>query len=244
MAAAEAHRVIIYGGKGALGSKCVEYFKSKRWWVACIDMVSNEQANANVLVKMSEAFTEQADQVTADVSQLLGENKVDAILCVAGGWAGGSAKSKSLYKNSDLMWKQSVWTSLISSHLATKHLKDGGLLTLAGAKASLAATPGMIGYGMAKAAVHQLCQSLAGENSGLPPGSAVIAILPVILDTPMNRKSMPDADFGSWTPLDFVAETFYNWTTGVERPASGSLMEMVTTGGKTETTPVQFQGSS
>lgn len=33
-------------------------------------------------------------QVTADVSQLLGGNKVDAILCVAGGWAGGSAKAK------------------------------------------------------------------------------------------------------------------------------------------------------
>lgn len=34
-------------------------------------------------------------QVTADVSELLGEDKVDAILCVAGGWAGGSAKAKS-----------------------------------------------------------------------------------------------------------------------------------------------------
>lgn len=40
------------------------------------------------------------------------------------------------------MWKQSVWTSTISSHLATKHLKEGGLLTLAGAKAALAGTPG------------------------------------------------------------------------------------------------------
>lgn len=26
-----ANRVIIYGGRGALGSKCVEYFKSKGW---------------------------------------------------------------------------------------------------------------------------------------------------------------------------------------------------------------------
>lgn len=33
-------------------------------------------------------------QVTADVAQLLGEQKVDAILCVAGGWAGGSCSSK------------------------------------------------------------------------------------------------------------------------------------------------------
>lgn len=33
-------------------------------------------------------------QVTTDVAQLLGEDKVDAILCVAGGWAGGSCSSK------------------------------------------------------------------------------------------------------------------------------------------------------
>lgn len=40
------------------------------------------------------------------------------------------------------MWKQSVWTSTISSHLATKYLKEGGLLTLTGAKAALVGTPG------------------------------------------------------------------------------------------------------
>jgi hypothetical protein len=33
-------------------------------------------------------------KVTADVGKLLGDQKVDAILCVAGGWAGGNAKSK------------------------------------------------------------------------------------------------------------------------------------------------------
>ena len=38
--------------------------------------------------------------------------------------------------------------------------------------------PGMIGYGMAKAAVHQLVQSLASEGSGLPKGVFVTAILP------------------------------------------------------------------
>ncbi|XP_030643815.1 dihydropteridine reductase isoform X1 [Chanos chanos] len=238
MAAAEAHRVIIYGGKGALGSKCVQYFKSKNWWVACIDITANEEANANVTVKMTESFTEQASQVTADVGELLGEQKVDAILCVAGGWAGGSAKAKVLYKNADLMWKQSVWTSTISGHLATKHLKEGGLVTLAGAKPALSGTPGMIGYGMAKAAVHQLCQSLAGANSGLPSGAAAVAILPVTLDTPMNRKFMPDADVSTWTPLEYVAELFYKWTTGEDRPVSGSLVQLVTADGKTQATPL------
>lgn len=51
-----------------------------------------------------------------------------------------------LYKNADLMWKQSVWTSTICSHLATKHLREGGLLTLAGAKASLGPTAGICAF--------------------------------------------------------------------------------------------------
>ncbi|KAF1598393.1 UNVERIFIED_CONTAM: Dihydropteridine reductase, partial [Eudyptes robustus] len=209
-------------------------FLSPRQWVASIDLAENEDASANVVVGATDSFPEQAEQVTTEVGKLLGEEKVDAILCVAGGWAGGSAKAKSLYKNCDLMWKQSIWTSTISSHLATKHLKEGGLLTLTGAQAALSGTPGMIGYGMAKGAVHQLCQSLAGANSGLPSGSAAVAVLPVTLDTPANRKSMPDADFSSWTPLEFIAETFFDWVTGKNRPNSGSLIQVITTGGKTE----------
>ncbi|XP_062864592.1 dihydropteridine reductase [Trichomycterus rosablanca] len=238
MAAAEARSVIIYGGKGALGSTCVQYFRSRHWWVACIDMNANEEADANVSVQTTDSFNEQADKVTADVGALLGERKVDAILCVAGGWAGGSAKAKAMYKNSDLMWKQSVWTSAISGHLATKHLKEGGLLTLTGASAALGPTPGMVGYGMAKAAVHQLCRSLGGDKSGLPAGASAVAVLPVTLDTPMNRQFMPDADVSSWTPLDFVAELFYKWATGEGRPPSGTLMQLITTDGRTDATPV------
>lgn len=64
----------------------------------------------------------------------------------------------------------------------------------------------MIGYGLAKAAVHQLTKSLAQHGSGLPTDASVIAILPITLDTPMNRKWMPQADFSTWTPLEFVAE--------------------------------------
>jgi NAD(P)-dependent dehydrogenase (short-subunit alcohol dehydrogenase family) len=36
----------------------------------------------------------------------------------------------------------------------------------------------MIGYGLAKAAVHQLTQSLADPKGGLPAGATALAILP------------------------------------------------------------------
>lgn len=64
------------------------------------------------------------------------------------------------------MWKQSVWTSTISSHLATKHLKDGGLLTLAGAKAALTGTPG---------------NSISGHTAAYPHCNLGLPILHTIL---------------------------------------------------------------
>ena len=132
--------------------------------------------------------------------------KLDAILNVAGGWAGGNASNEQFLANSDLMWKQSVWSSLISARLASKYLKESGTLALPGAAAALEGTPGMIGYGMAKAAVHHLTKSLSDAKGGLPKDALVAAILPVTLDTPMNRKWMPKADTTKWTPMEFIAE--------------------------------------
>ena len=51
----------------------------------------------------------------------------------------------------------------------------------------------MIGYGLSKAAVHQLTASLAQEKGGLPKDAHVSCILPITLDTPMNRKFMANA---------------------------------------------------
>ena len=47
-----------------------------------------------------------------------------------------------LVKNADMMCKQSLWTSVIAAHLASKHLKEGGALVLTGAEPCLKGTPG------------------------------------------------------------------------------------------------------
>ncbi|GAB1605820.1 dihydropteridine reductase-like [Argonauta hians] len=226
-------RVLVYGGKGALGSTCVSYFKSKNYWVGSIDRMDNEEANFNVKVTGSTLF-EQKDEIAKSLATCLGESKLDAIFCVAGGWAGGNAGSKDFLKSADDMWKQSVWSSVIASSLAATHLKEGGVLTLPGAAPATDGTPGMIGYGMAKAAVHQLTKSLAGDKSGLPAKAVAFATLPITLDTPNNRKWMAKADQTTWTPMEFVSELFYKWCVDQERPANGSLVKMVTKAGKTD----------
>lgn len=233
-----ASRVLVYGGKGALGASIVNFFKGKSWWVLSVDLFQNDLADANVIISGTSDWVEQGKEVATKVEEVLKNDKLDAIVCVAGGWAGGNAASNSLVKNCDLMCKQSIWSSVLASQIAAHHLNSGGLLVLTGAKAALEGTPGMIGYGMAKAAVHQLVQSLKDSSSGLPPDAGVIGVLPVTLDTEANRRNMPNADFSQWTPLEFVAETVLSWVDKQNRPASGSLLSLVTSDGVTTVSQV------
>ena len=204
-------KVVVYGGKGGLGVAVVDTFKAAGYKVISVDIVENTAADSNVLVSLDNNWVEQEAQVCQGVGAALGVrqeakcrtliklkrvkgDKLEAVINVAGGWAGGKASDPDWVKNADLMWKQSVWSSAISGTLAARFLSPGGLLVLPGAKPAVSGTPGMMGYGMAKAAVHQLVKSLASDGSGLPDLACVLGILPVTLDTPMNRKFMPGAD--------------------------------------------------
>jgi len=229
-------RVIVYGGRGALGSTVVTMFKKNQYWVCNIDMKENTEADHNIIVT-GDTWIQQEENVCSEVSIAMKEDKLDAVLCFAGGWAGGSPGSKDFIKNAETMWRSSVWPSSISARLACIHLKEGGLVVLPGAQPAVKGTPTMAGYGMAKAAVHQLVASLAAPKSGLPAEGTSLAILPNTLDTPMNRKWMPKADTSTWTPLDFVSELMLKWTQGEERPESGSLVSLVTQEGITSTQP-------
>ncbi|KAH8551231.1 dihydropteridine reductase-like protein [Umbelopsis sp. PMI_123] len=226
--------VIVYGGAGALGRHLVSRFAANNWTVTNIDLVKNDDAKHNILLNIDASLEEQSKAALEGVSNALGSGKADAVLCVAGGWAGGNANSADFIKNSDLMIKQSVNSSLIAANVAAHHLASNGLLTLTGALAAEQGTPGMIGYGIAKAAVHQLVKSLAANDSGLPSGAVVTAILPVTLDTPMNRKfAAANTDFSTWTPLDDVSNYLLQLASKTTKITSGKLLSVITEKGQT-----------
>ena len=93
----------------------------------------------------------------------------------------------------------------------------------------------MIGYGMAKAAVHHLVQSLACPKSGLPPDSNVVAIVPSMIDTPANRKgASADVDTSDWTKMQEFCDVISRWACDSEsRMTSGSLVKFETVDNKT-----------
>eukprot|EP00735_Rhodelphis_limneticus_P005358 TRINITY_DN1716_c0_g1::TRINITY_DN1716_c0_g1_i1::g.25225::m.25225 TRINITY_DN1716_c0_g1::TRINITY_DN1716_c0_g1_i1::g.25225 ORF type:complete len:230 (+),score=77.09,sp/Q3T0Z7/DHPR_BOVIN/46.32/9e-60,adh_short/PF00106.20/0.32,adh_short/PF00106.20/1.1e-11,Epimerase/PF01370.16/1.7e-05,KR/PF08659.5/28,KR/PF08659.5/3.4e-05,adh_short_C2/PF13561.1/24,adh_short_C2/PF13561.1/0.024,Eno-Rase_NADH_b/PF12242.3/0.012,Eno-Rase_NADH_b/PF12242.3/1.7e+03,2-Hacid_dh_C/PF02826.14/0.0093,RmlD_sub_bind/PF04321.12/0.013,S len=210
---------LIIGSAGALGSAVVKHFKEAGWKTIGIDFKDSE---ADVKIKFGASAKETAAAYSA--------GKVDAVLNLAGGWAGGDVKSADIFDSTSSMIKMSVDSTILAAHLAANHMNNKGLFVTCGSAAALSGTPGMVGYGAAKAAVHQITESLA--KGGLPEGSHAVAILPETLDTPMNRQCMPDADFSSWTPLSTVAEKIMSWADHKETP-EGVLIKMITREGNT-----------
>ena len=77
------------------------------------------------------------------------------------------------------------------------------MVTVAAEPALDRGAPGMASYAATKAAVVSLTQSLARE--GAEHGITANAVAPRIIDTPANRKSMPDANTSTWLRPEEIA---------------------------------------
>ncbi|MGL6266941.1 MAG: hypothetical protein ACRC2O_03415, partial [Chitinophagaceae bacterium] len=68
---------------------------------------------------------------------------------------------------------------------------------------------GMVGYGLSKSLIFRLSEIMNEEAKGT---NVVVSVLvPGTIDTPQNRKSMPDADFSAWMDPDLMADIIFNY---------------------------------
>jgi len=147
------------------------------------------------------------DEIKSGVAKIVERyGRLDVLVHVLGGFAGGP----SVAETSDAMWEQMQNINLTSAfHVfreSIPHLRKSksgrliaiGSLTAAQPHANLGA------YVTFKAALAMLVQTVAVENADV--GLTANVILPGTMDTPVNRKSMPDADFSKWAKTDDVAD--------------------------------------
>ncbi|KAA0184507.1 Dihydropteridine reductase [Fasciolopsis buskii] len=87
-------RLLVYGSRGSLGSVCTAYFKSNNFWICTVDFKENPNADLSIVIPDSGTSIEQHSVIHKKLIENLAEYKLDAIICVAGGWAGGNASSK------------------------------------------------------------------------------------------------------------------------------------------------------
>ena len=146
---------------------------------------------------------EGAAKAMAAIKARLG--RIDALVNIAGGFAWERAETGDTL-TWERMFKLNLATTLNASRAALPHLLENGAgrIVNVGANAALKAGAGMGAYAASKSAVHRLTESLAEELKDRDV--TVNAVLPSTIDTPANRKDMPDADFDKWVkPADLAA---------------------------------------
>jgi 3-oxoacyl-[acyl-carrier protein] reductase len=227
--------IVITGGLGALGSVVAETAAKRGASVALIDHAKDapaglaERLGAHALIVGGVDLTSPAAAETAMASVKAKSGRIDALLNIAGGFqwemiADGKVDAW------DRMYALNLKTALNACKAALPYLLENGAgrIVNVGAQSALHASSGFGPYAASKSAVHRLTESLADELK--LKGVTVNAVLPSTIDTAVNRRDMPNADFSRWVaPADlaaiilFLASDEARAVTGALIPVSGRV---------------------
>jgi NAD(P)-dependent dehydrogenase (short-subunit alcohol dehydrogenase family) len=223
------HGAIVTGGTGALGRALVRRLLARGTRVAVPWRNPEEwrslQREAGALpllgIEASLADAAGAEAFVARAASDLG--RLDAVALVAGAWAGGASFEAAPPDEWDRMLRTNLDTVAHVCRAALPHLRaQGGSVVAVGSRAAETGGAGMAAYAVSKLAVHALVRVLALENAG--HGVRFNAVLPGTIDTPANRRAMPDADRSKWTSPEAIAGVMAFLLSSDSAPTSGALV--------------------
>jgi NAD(P)-dependent dehydrogenase (short-subunit alcohol dehydrogenase family) len=103
-------------------------------------------------------------------------------------------------------------------------LNNYGRIIAIGAMPAVELSAGKFAYAISKMNVINLIQTIALENKD--NNITANAIIPGIIDTPANRKSMPKAEFDKWVKPEEIAETIMNLISDNARSFRGNIIKI------------------
>jgi NAD(P)-dependent dehydrogenase (short-subunit alcohol dehydrogenase family) len=178
---------------------------------------------------------ERLEAIQADVTDAAGvaravetavarAGRIDALVNLVGGWAGGPL----VHETDDATWRRMLDLNLNSAFLLSRAvlpqlLRQGaGRLVHVGSRAAADAFPGAAAYIVAKAGVVALTRAIATEVAGR--GITANVILPGTIDTPANRAANPTADCRQWVRPEALAETILFLLSDAAREINGAVI--------------------
>jgi NAD(P)-dependent dehydrogenase (short-subunit alcohol dehydrogenase family) len=200
--------VIITGAAGNLGTAVVEKFLADNWNIlAIVDPNANHKLQSPVRTYAADLMNE--TEVNNVISKVISENKtVDAALLLVGGFAAGNIDATdgtALRKMMSLNFETAYFTARPIFQQMVK--QGGGRIVMVASKTALAPGAGkdFIGYSLSKFILTKLAELLNAEGAASNVVCSIIA--PSTIDTELNRKSMPKADFSKWVKPSDIAES-------------------------------------
>ena len=195
----EGRIVVVTGANGALGRAVRQRLRDAGATPVGLDLQADAGGEVLAADLSDAAATEKA------VGQILSRHgRIDALLSIAGGFRMAPATDVAAW---DAMWKMNLATALNAARAVLPSMTQrgaGSIVSVAARAGALPAGAGMGAYAASKGAVIRLTEALSEEVKN--QGVRVNCVMPSIIDTEANRRSMPDADFGKWVRPEALAD--------------------------------------
>lgn len=197
--------VLVTGGTGGLGAAVTRAFLDDGWrvvvpWIAERELERVERHDRLELVQ-ADLFDPDA---VAGVVAAAGPSLRAAVNLV-----GGFAIHDRVHETPIETFEEQLRLNLRPTYLVSAAViptlleAGGGAIVCVSSRAARQPFPGAAGYIVSKAAVLALVAALDAEYR--EDRVRVNAVLPSVIDTPFNRRSMPDADFDTWVDPEEIA---------------------------------------
>jgi NAD(P)-dependent dehydrogenase (short-subunit alcohol dehydrogenase family) len=221
--------IVITGAFGSLGAATARAAIKLGARVALIDRAASAPAELIAQAGTAAVFlpgVELADEAAAKSAIDTAHERLqglDALINTAGAfrWQTVADGDPAVW---DSLFSINVKTTLNTCRAAIPHLRASraGRIVNVGAYAALKAGAGMGAYTASKAGVHRLTESLSAELK--EHRITVNAVLPSIIDTPPNRKDMPNADFSTWVSTESLANILLFLVSEQAQDITGALL--------------------
>ena len=183
---------VILGATGALGTAVVDAFAKRGDRIVAV--ARSRSGVSELAVKYPGVVTGDTADITSrqDVDDLW--ERIDRVgvprwvVNATGGYRGGKV-AESAPDDFTAMIDLNLSTAWWSCRAAARRMTGGGIVNVS-SRSALVAEPGAAAYAIAKAGVIKLTEVLAAELKSA--GVRVNVVVPAVIDTPENRKSLPE----------------------------------------------------
>jgi len=167
---------------------------------------------------------EQKEATDAAQSTVRKFGRIDVLCNLAGGFRMGEAVHETSAANWNFLFDLNARTVLHMAQAVVPHMlaAGGGRIVNVGAFAAQKGAAQMGAYIASKSAVIRMTESMAAELR--ERGINVNCVLPTIIDTPENRKDMPDADPAKWVQPSDLARVMLFLASPESRAVTGALI--------------------
>jgi len=173
----------ITGSGGGLGVAVVERFLTAGWNVTA--------------PRRSEVDLNDPETVRLAVEAAA---PLHALVNLAGGFAAGEPVAETPVEAFEASLRLNLRTTYVVCHEAIPHLADDGAIVCTSSATAYEPFAGSAGYAASKAGVIALAKAIAKE------GPRCNVLVPTLIDTPANRESMPESQWGKFVPPERIAE--------------------------------------